>query len=102
MKIWRADGLTQLHVYEAQSDSTQAVAVSPDDRHLAVGRMDGSLEIYPIQFSRNEKETVDVDSANDIGARVRKSGHGRERKTLIKYHQRSRCHLNGALPMIIT
>ncbi len=53
VKVWRADRLAQLHVFQSQSDSTQAVAVSPDSQHLAVGRMDGSLEVYPLRFDRD-------------------------------------------------
>ena len=45
IKIWDAARFTQVQKLADQSDWTTALAISPDNRTLAAGRMDGSLSI---------------------------------------------------------
>jgi hypothetical protein len=46
--LWETQSFTQLKVLETQPDWPQALAVSPDSSTLLVGRLDGSLQSYPI------------------------------------------------------
>ena len=46
VKIWRTDSVTEIGVLEKQSDWPAAIALSPNGSLLAVGRRDGSAEIY--------------------------------------------------------
>ena len=50
LKVWDAEDLQPQHVYESQPDNTQALAVSITGS-IAVGRMDGSLSLYPLETS---------------------------------------------------
>ena len=50
LKVWDAEKLQPKHVYEPQSDSTQALAVSAAGKIL-VGRMNGSHDVYPLKSS---------------------------------------------------
>jgi WD40 repeat protein len=45
MKIWDAARFTQVEKLADQSDWTTALAIAPDNRTIAAGRMDGSLSI---------------------------------------------------------
>ncbi len=47
IKIWDAARFTQVEKLADQSDWTTALAIAPDNRTLAAGRMDGSLSIQP-------------------------------------------------------
>ncbi len=49
IKLWNAKSLTQRYLYERQPDVTPAIALSPDAKLLAVGRMNGSLKVYPVE-----------------------------------------------------
>jgi len=46
VKRWDSVTLAEKKVYPKQSDWPQALAISPDNRRIAVGRHDGSLGIY--------------------------------------------------------
>ncbi len=46
VKIWDAETMTERFELERQSDWAPALAVSPDGRAVAVGRLDGSLAFY--------------------------------------------------------
>ncbi len=48
IKLWETQSFTQLKVLETQPDWPQALAISPDSSTLLVGRLDGSLQSYPI------------------------------------------------------
>lgn len=48
LKVWETKGYTQVAVFDRQPDWTPALAVSPDDSQLFVGRMDGSLATIPL------------------------------------------------------
>ena len=48
IKLWETQSFTQLKVLETQPDWPQALAISPDSSTLMVGRLDGSLQSYPI------------------------------------------------------
>lgn len=48
IKLWETHSFTQLKVLETQPDWPQALAISPDSSTLLVGRLDGSLQSYPI------------------------------------------------------
>lgn len=48
IKLWETQSFTQLKVLEAQPDWPQALAIAPDNSTLLVGRLDGSLQSYPI------------------------------------------------------
>ena len=46
VRIWDADTVTERLELEKQTDWTPALAISPDGRTIAVGRLDGSLAFY--------------------------------------------------------
>ncbi len=48
IKMWETQSFTQLKVLETQPDWPQALSISPDNSTLLVGRLDGSLQSYPI------------------------------------------------------
>lgn len=48
IKLWETPSFTQLKVLETQPDWPQALAISPDNSMLLVGRLDGSLQSYSI------------------------------------------------------
>lgn len=48
IKLWETNSFTQLKVLETQPDWPQALAISPDNGQLLVGRLDGSLSSYVI------------------------------------------------------
>ncbi|MES2789410.1 MAG: c-type cytochrome domain-containing protein [Planctomycetota bacterium] len=49
VKLWDATTYTQTYVFEKQPDITAALAWSPAGDQFVLGRMDGSLQFYPIQ-----------------------------------------------------
>ncbi len=48
VKVWETRTFTQVALLERQSDWPSAVAFTPDSRTLWIGRMDGSLQAYPV------------------------------------------------------
>ncbi|RLT08888.1 MAG: hypothetical protein DWI21_07070 [Planctomycetota bacterium] len=48
IKLWETQSFTQLKVLETQPDWPQALAIAPDSSTLLIGRLDGSLQSYPI------------------------------------------------------
>ena len=48
IKIWETRTYTQVAVLERQSDWASALAFSPDNRQLAVGRMNGEYQLYSV------------------------------------------------------
>lgn len=46
VKVWNAEAMEERFVLSDQSDWPSALAIAPDGKTLAVGRMDGSLAIY--------------------------------------------------------
>ena len=48
IKLWETDGFTERHLYERQPSTTHAVAMAADGKSIVVGRVDGSLQRYPI------------------------------------------------------
>lgn len=48
VKLWDATTYTQIYVYEKQPDITAALAWSPAGNQFVLGRMDGSLQFYPV------------------------------------------------------
>ena len=54
IKVWDTDGFRPLAVFPRQSDVVSAISFSPDGKSIAVGRMDGSLDLIdvpPVQGS---------------------------------------------------
>jgi hypothetical protein len=66
IKLWDLDSFTQIHVFPVQPDSTPAVAFSPDGRQLAVGRMNGSLDVLtvPKKLGRPAASSAEVAKAD--------------------------------------
>jgi WD40 repeat protein len=56
LKVWDAERLTQLQMFDAQPDTAQALAIDPHSNRIAVGRMDGSLELYDLPPSTRSVE----------------------------------------------
>lgn len=48
LKVWDAEQLQEVAVLPTQPTAVQTLAVDPNGTHVTVGRMDGSLETYPI------------------------------------------------------
>lgn len=48
VKLWDATTYTQTYVFERQPDITAALAWSPTGDQFVLGRMDGSLQFYPV------------------------------------------------------
>ena len=48
IKLWETQSFTQLKVLETQPDWPQAIAISPENSSLLVGRLDGSFQPYSI------------------------------------------------------
>ena len=48
VKLWNAKDITQVKQYPQQPDAAVALTVSPDSQRFAIGRMDGSLEVYSL------------------------------------------------------
>lgn len=44
MKVWETENYTELKLWENQSEVADALAILPDGKEFAVGRLDGSLE----------------------------------------------------------
>lgn len=49
VKLWDATTYTQTYVFEKQPDITAALAFSPAGDQFVLGRMDGSLQFYPVK-----------------------------------------------------
>jgi hypothetical protein len=52
VKIWDGASLTEQRVLPKQPDWPLDLALSPDDRRLAVTRYDGSIGIYEMETGR--------------------------------------------------
>jgi len=48
IKLWETGTYTQVHLYEPQPDEITGLAISPFDNAVTVGRLDGSLDSYPV------------------------------------------------------
>src|SRR6185437_3046223 len=48
LKLWETDTFTEVQVYPRQSDVPVALAFLPDGKSLAVGRLDGTLDLLPV------------------------------------------------------
>lgn len=63
VKLWDATSYTQTYVYERQPDITAALAWSPAGDQFVLGRMDGSLQFYPVKpetGSASETKPVNI------------------------------------------
>src|SRR5207247_8236705 len=58
VKRWDSATLAEKNVYPKQPDWPQAIALSPNERLLAIGRHDGSLAIYDAVSGRLLREPV--------------------------------------------
>jgi WD40 repeat protein len=58
IKIWDAARFTQVEELRGQSDWSTALAIAPDSKTLAAGRMDGSLAIHAIARVSTALETA--------------------------------------------
>lgn len=56
VKIWNADSMTIRQTLKKQPDWASGLAVSADGRTLVVGRIDGSVDIYPLAPPAAENE----------------------------------------------
>lgn len=61
VKLWDAKTYMQTYVYERQPDITAALAWSPSGDKFALGRMDGSLQFYPVAQAGSAAATQLVD-----------------------------------------
>src|SRR5204863_2206584 len=52
VKIWTGDGLTERLQLERQPDWTPALALTPDNKTLFVGRADGTLAAYEVETGK--------------------------------------------------
>ena len=68
IKTWKTATLRQMAVLPRQSSAVAAVAIAPTDSTMAIGRMDGSLDIYQIK-----DHSIDP-STNEPKTRERSSG----------------------------
>ncbi len=48
VKLWQVEPLVEKHLWDDQSDWPAALDFSPDGKHLIIGRLDGSFEIYDV------------------------------------------------------
>ena len=48
LKVWTAESLSEVAALPRQSAAVQVAAIDPMGRHVVVGRMDGTWEIYPL------------------------------------------------------
>lgn len=48
VKVWHASSLTQITAPTTQSDWVTVLAVEPDGKHVALGRLDGSVDALPL------------------------------------------------------
>ncbi|HVV98907.1 MAG TPA: c-type cytochrome domain-containing protein, partial [Planctomycetaceae bacterium] len=51
LKLWETSTFTEVQVYPRQSDVPVALAFLPDGKSLAVGRLDGTLDLLPVNPS---------------------------------------------------
>lgn len=51
LKLWEGETFTQLRTFERQSDWPTALSVAAEGKQLIVGRLDGSLQEYPLDGS---------------------------------------------------
>lgn len=75
IKIWGTDAFQQLGVLPKQAAPVAAVAIASTNDRLAVGRLDGSFEIYPLpqpgaETAAAEPESADTTAAPPIGDRA--------------------------------
>ena len=70
IKLWDTADYSPLHVFERQPDSVLSLAVSPAQQEIVVGRMNGSLQAYPIPSlaSRSKAATDQRISAPNVVA----------------------------------
>lgn len=61
VKLWDAATYMQTYVYEKQPDITAALAWSPSGDKFVLGRMDGSLQFYPVAQAGNAAAAQLVD-----------------------------------------
>ena len=71
IKLWETKTFTQVAVLERQPDWVAAISFTSDSRQLLVGRMNGSLSVYPLDPKWGETSvelqrlSETVDSTND-------------------------------------
>ena len=58
VKLWDAGRMVERHVLERQSDTPAALAFSPDNESLLVGRLDGTFAIYSVQTGKPIETTL--------------------------------------------
>ncbi|MEZ6053699.1 MAG: c-type cytochrome domain-containing protein [Planctomycetaceae bacterium] len=58
IKVWDTTEFTERQLWEDQPDVANALAVGPDGNTFRVGRLDGSIEQFPIDASPHAAETV--------------------------------------------
>jgi len=69
IKLWETENFTELQLYEKQPEVPSALAISPRGDRFAVGRMDGSLQSYPLATARQPPKSAAVAVAqSDPGA----------------------------------
>lgn len=66
VKAWTTARLTERHAYPAQADTPLALAVSPDDRQLAVGRFDGVLALLDTASGKTLRQPLPVQPAPPV------------------------------------
>jgi WD40 repeat protein len=73
VKVWDVATLTERRVLERQPDWAPALALSPDARRLAIGRLDGSLAVYDFATGRR-LQSLQPQHAAVVADRPAKSG----------------------------
>ncbi len=48
LELWHTERFTQVHTFPQQPDVASGLSFSPSADQLAVGRLDGSFEVYPV------------------------------------------------------
>lgn len=49
IKVWETETFTEIAMYEQQPGAIAEIAIAPDDKTVLVGRLDGSLQQYPMK-----------------------------------------------------
>ncbi|TWT47091.1 translocation protein TolB [Thalassoglobus neptunius] len=70
IKVWETAGLTETQVFENQPEVAMALSISPKGNQFVVGRMDGTLDFYPIKKNSKRGSRVKEQVAIEIRPKV--------------------------------
>ena len=63
IKVWDTTEFNEIRLIDGQSDLPSAVAVVPNGDRFAVGRLDGSLEVYPMAGPSTKESTASINES---------------------------------------